>query len=274
MVQEVILNGRPHDLDYEPSLKVGTQQDRTPIEINGKMVHGVSINGYDYPPADSGCVLYYPGLPGYGSTIWDRSNQGNNGTIIGATWVRLPSGLWVLSFDGDDYVSRSVANFRSGDSQGSIIVWFKTSTADTDMTFVCSADEGTDTSYLLFSISSVTNGVQIFTQNAGGAPGAYRGATVVTDGAWHHVALISNGTTWSAILDNANEALIGVLGHNNGDWFGDITLRDNLTIGVRKRTGFDRYFIGSIALVRIFNSALSASKIFNIFHQERHLFGV
>ena len=47
-------------------------------------------------------VYYCPGLEGGGTTLWDYSNNGNHGTITGATWVRLPSGLWSLGFVTDD----------------------------------------------------------------------------------------------------------------------------------------------------------------------------
>lgn len=58
-----------------------------------------------FNPPELGCALYLPGPSGGGSKIYDRSPYGNAGTITGATWTRLPSGLWVLSFDGnDDYV--------------------------------------------------------------------------------------------------------------------------------------------------------------------------
>src|SRR3990167_10553439 len=33
---------------------------------------------------------------------FDRSRYQNHGTITGATWKRLPSGVWVMSFDGTD----------------------------------------------------------------------------------------------------------------------------------------------------------------------------
>jgi hypothetical protein len=55
--------------------------------------------------SELGCVLSLSELPGGGSKIYDRSPYGNIGSITGAAWKRLPSGLWVLSFDGqDDYV--------------------------------------------------------------------------------------------------------------------------------------------------------------------------
>ena len=66
----------------------------------------VSQNSLVFNPPELGCVLFLPGLPWSSSKIHDRSPYGNHGTITGATWKRLPSGLWYLSFDGiDDYVS-------------------------------------------------------------------------------------------------------------------------------------------------------------------------
>ena len=130
MGQIVAINGKFHDLDYEPSLKIGKLPNwRTPIEINGKMVHGVNINGYDYPPVEPGCVLYYPGLPGQGSAIWDRSNNDNNGTIVGATWVRNSSGLWTLRIGdptADDYINiDSVLTQLAATTKGTWMTWVK-----------------------------------------------------------------------------------------------------------------------------------------------------
>lgn len=50
--------------------------------------------------------LLLPMQEGAGSVVADRSGYGNNGTVYGATWTRLPSGVWALAFDGtDDYVN-------------------------------------------------------------------------------------------------------------------------------------------------------------------------
>jgi len=61
------------------------------------------------PRSDKSCVLdlasplYYPSSK---SKIYDRSGYGSHGTITGATWTRLPSGLWALDFNSatPDYV--------------------------------------------------------------------------------------------------------------------------------------------------------------------------
>ena len=69
---------------------------------------------------DANTVLWFPGQDdAYSSTIRDRSGQGNNGTITGATWKNdTPSGLWYLSYMPNNYVdcgTDSSTNFISGD---------------------------------------------------------------------------------------------------------------------------------------------------------------
>lgn len=67
------------------------------------------------------------GLPGGGSKIYDRSQYGNHGTITGAIWEKLPSGLWCLSFDGsDDIVTVASADcLNFGDSSFTLLLWVK-----------------------------------------------------------------------------------------------------------------------------------------------------
>lgn len=264
MGQIVTLNGRPNDLDQQPSLKVGTRQDRTPIELNGRMVHGVNINGFDYPPCEPGCVLYLPGLPGYGSTIWDRSNQGNHGTITGATWVRLPSGLWVLSFDGSD----DVVNCGSGASIDALLG---------NMTFIMwvnpvnAGEGGYGRIFELGSSNiwaSMWNGEKARFYIYVGAAAKYAATAngAVPYGSWTFLACQFNSTnvrictnsTW--VNGNATAGPI------------DAHAADRLLIG--DRTTSANCFNGKMALFRAFNTALSDTTIAGIFGNERHLFGV
>jgi len=58
-----------------------------------------------FEPPELGTVLALSDKIPIGATILDNSPFGNHGTITGATWNRLPSGLWYLNYDGDDRVN-------------------------------------------------------------------------------------------------------------------------------------------------------------------------
>lgn len=72
-----------------------------------------------------GCVLDFQFAERSGSTVYDQSGNGNNGTVYGATWVkgRLLGGL---SFDGvDDYVNIADSPSQRGMSELTIHVLWK-----------------------------------------------------------------------------------------------------------------------------------------------------
>src|SRR3990167_5721859 len=52
---------------------------------------------------DLGSPKYPPRVATAPTRYWfDRSRYQNHGTITGAVWKQLPSGVWVLSLDGID----------------------------------------------------------------------------------------------------------------------------------------------------------------------------
>ncbi len=265
MVQQVIINGRPLDLDWEPSLKVGTLPLlSTPSIINNKMMHGVTINGYDYPPVDSGAVLYFPGLPGQGATIWDRSNQGNDGTITGATWVRLSSGLWVLSFDGDDKVNCGTdSSLFSAD--GSIVAWFLADGLGVNNLLVSSDPPGANIGDFFFRVDSVTDKLRATFDNPATT---IFGNAAVSASTWYMAGLKWNTTEVALFQDGVKQA--------------DTSANDVTTIQAAQTAmmiGVNRVIptfsmTGDIALVRVFNPALTDEEFARLFQQERHLFGV
>ena len=75
---------------------------------------------------ESNLVLFCPALQGRGATLFDRSRYANHGTISGATWKRLPSGLWTLSYSGGDvdthFASASQQDLNLGD--WTVLAWF------------------------------------------------------------------------------------------------------------------------------------------------------
>ncbi|MBA7668783.1 hypothetical protein ES703_76899 [subsurface metagenome] len=64
---------------------------------------------------------------GSGITARDSSKNSNPGTIVGATWIKLPNSLFALSFDGlDDYVNLHKPSQLLNHTASSVILRIKT----------------------------------------------------------------------------------------------------------------------------------------------------
>lgn len=217
-----------------------------------------------FGPPELGCVLYIPGLPGGGSKIYDRSPYVNIGTITGATWVRIPSGLWCLYFDGsDDEID------CGNDSSLNLTTTFS-------LCFWMIADVLTSPSRRIISKMELAGNWQYDIQ-----PAYFivtpNGSTLVR----RTCAVETRSTTWKHIVgvfDGPNARLDyfvnGVL--QNGELFGTIpaaTQSTNVKVYIGRRPGGD-FFKGSIALPRVLSNALSAGEVYAQFNREKHLFGV
>lgn len=77
-------------------------------------------------PIDSNTVLYLPLNEGSGTTAYDYSGSGNNGTISGASYVKVSDGGYALKFDGsNDYINvADNDNLSFSDNIFTIGVWF------------------------------------------------------------------------------------------------------------------------------------------------------
>ena len=204
--------------------------------------------------------------------IFDKSHYQNHGAITGATWVRNAAGIWVLNFDGDDYVRNTTANWRSGDSAGSLLAWIKTST-DAQQTIFSSEDEASTNYTFRFRVNLTTGTIGIVQSN-NDTPDAVNGTTNVRDGKWHLVGIVSSGTAWSLYVDTTTEGLTTTSGSNTGDWFADTPNRDNFAFGIRYSTSATLGFTGQIALGRVFSPVLTATQFLNIYNHELSLFNV
>lgn len=218
-----------------------------------------------YWPLPSSCVLYTEGQQdAYSNTIRDLSGNGNNGTILGSTWVRLSSGLWYLSFDG----SNDVVNCGNGASLSanniSMECWVQLSTGCNAYGGIICKDNGAAARE--YGIGIASNGrVDLFT-SADGTNMTQVSVTTNHDlDKWYHVAGVVNGTDLR-IYSN------GVLNCTPLAFANNIfATSTTVVLGVL----YDTWFLkGFIALARIYNIALSATTIAQHFQQERHLFGV
>ncbi len=197
----------------------------------------------------------------YGANAYDSSNSFATGTVSGAAKVagKLGQGL---SFNGSsDYVS-TVTNQASLDfgvnQDFTIATWVKTtqpSEAGFWAPFVSKEDQiATRQGYALLLHDNDASGKwYIETFVAGAWDGAY-GRSNIADGRWHYLVAGRSGSNLFTYED-------GVLGEQIPASTGSLQKDAPLKIG----GGFGNDFNGSIDDVRIYNRALSAAEISDLY---------
>ena len=206
-----------------------------------------------------GCVLYLPlWRPDMaGSTIISQEGLAQSFVATNTTW-----GYQGRTFAGADYLKYTVADWRKAtDSAGSILLWFKTAA---DGWMFASCDEVGTNYYMAMTIE----GTFLTTlQRNNDVTDLISGTTAVTDNAWYFGAVVSSGTAYTIYIDAIDEgALTVVSGANNGDWFADTTLRDNISIGAAVRSSVVGHLTGSVGDVLVYSKALTQAEIQNIYN--------
>jgi len=211
-------------------------------------------------------VLYLPFGEGEGNTVSDLSGYENHGTISGAVWKQLPSGIWILSYDGeDDYVD--CGDDASLDvSVISMEVWVRFFSFPTDTHVMIIHRMGIRYPAIGYDKDSK----KIFIRFYDGVSWYSAVSTFIpTAEKWYHIVGIydPNPTT-----DNLRLYIDGGLE--------DSVTRPDYTLPTKYytlRIGWDgarRPPDGLTSEVCIYNQALSADKIAKDFEEERGLYGV
>jgi hypothetical protein len=221
-----------------------------------------------------GCVLNLAGIEPDNTTSVDYSDYANHGTITGASWVRLPSGLWVNSFDGTD--DRIVCN---------------SSFADVDMiaqvfsvsAWLLSTNTGGYKSFLGIKPATGANyGIAIFKDNAdkvminarrvdNAADSSLNWGQVLSINTWYHIIITHDGT--GALADAKTKCWVNNVAQTAGAGVGDNWGIDANTIvlGRSQTTNYD--WAGKLWL-KMFNLVLSATQVAGIYQSERDFFNV
>ncbi len=168
------------------------------------------------------------------------------------------------------YLYKSTANWRSGDSAGTIMAWIKLDAVTNFQKIWSSSDEGSTTRYLFLGFDNA--GHLSIAQRNNDVQDAVVGATVFVANRWYHVAVSSNGSSYSLYVDGVAESLSVDSGGNFGHWL-DVTLsRDNITLAVWESDLARGYFNGSIRKVEVFSEAKAAEFIARRYDAERKFF--
>jgi len=171
-----------------------------------------------------------------GELVWNWIDQSSNAYVFQNDTVTKQPLLSANSvdFDGtDDSLDKTIADAYSGDSSG--IIFFSGYFDNTSTSyFLTSADTAGIDNY--FNIGTTPTG-EIFIQNKDGATNSLiKSTNTITNGAYFYGYIKSTGTVYEINLNGVNESKIVVVGNDNGNWFADVLLRDNLIIGKLIRT--------------------------------------
>jgi hypothetical protein len=174
------------------------------------------------------------------------------------------SNTYSMNFDGtDDYLIGSpVTAFAQ---QGTISAWIKTTASGSSQTILNTSDATVDNKWLNLRVDGGTGHLR-FIANNGGTNSITTGSTDINTGSWVHVAVTCNSSAYSLYVNGSAETLTN--SNNDGTWFGDFSLT-NISIGRQVRATVSALpFNGNIDEVAVWDSALSAAQITNIYKGE------
>ena len=195
-----------------------------------------------------GLVAAYSFDAGAGSVLADESENGNSGTISGATWTSDGKFGGALSFDGtNDWVEIGDAGSLDLTTGMTVEAWVKPSAALSGWSTILSKERNR-LAYGLF---------------AGEDTGRSAGLIVISSehtalgdelppGVWSHLATTYDGTTLRLYLNGALSGSTSVSGSIR-------TSSGQLRIGGNSRGG--RWFAGQIDEVRVYDRALSSAEL-------------
>jgi fibronectin type 3 domain-containing protein len=206
--------------------------------------------------AGSGLVAAYAFSQGTGTTVTDLSGNGNNGTIVGATWTTAGKYGNALSFNGSS--SRvDIPDSSSLDLTTAMTLeaWVKPAVAPNGWKDI--VYKGNDMYYLEASSNGPGSPPGGKTPAAGGTFGGSNAnvfaPSVLSVGAWTHLAVTYDGSSLKIYVN-------GTLASTQAKTGAISTSANPLQIGGDSFWS-QQFFNGSIDEVRVYNTALTAAAI-------------
>ena len=210
--------------------------------------------------------------PGSGTTWSDTSGNGYNTTLYNGPGFSTQFG-GTITFDSvDDY--GSAGNLGSGFSTFTVEIWFKSDS-------VANYRNPIDCNWLVFNggASGYSNIGPRLEQNSSGVlgwvigdtAGNYTGVDVVASGLSatpvHYTAITRTSSTSFSSYYNGAYVTAGTF----SGWPGSMQA---VSIGRGFSTSSERWFLGNIPAVRIYNRALTASEILQNYNAQKTRFGL
>jgi len=206
--------------------------------------------------------------PGSGTTWYDLSGNGNNGTLSAAAiGTDIPG---VMDFNGSDEYITTGYNLGSSVTQLTLGTWIKVDTYTNDGDTIALGDSSAGTGACYLGLGTSGGNSVDWRFYTGAFVDETQTYTSSTD--WvHYVGTYEQDSGQGRMKIYANGVFVeSALG---GDTSGiDFSGGKNVRIGVS--TGDDDFFDGKINVVQIYNRSLSAKEISQNFNAQRSRFGV
>ena len=247
------------------NLKNRTGTGRT----NFKVVSGVGGINVKTPTASSivtnGLALYLDAgnassYPGSGTTWTDLSNNGRNGTLInGPTYSSANGGSIV--FDGTNDLVQCAGSLTV--TAATFVTWIRRNGNQGQYDGILFSRGTTTTTGMDFQVSNQIG----YTWNDAGNTYGWQSGLVVPNLTWCMIAVSVTSTAATAYLCQTS----GITTATNTVSHGSSLIDD---IKIAQDEFSTRYFTGNIAIVQLYNTALSAEQISQNFAVDRARFGV
>jgi hypothetical protein len=173
-----------------------------------------------------------------------------------------------------DYLKRDEADWRAGDSLGSLSAWVNIDTLWVHRTIFSSADEASSNQRFRMYINNSQRLAFSVVKNGTTLTRIVGTSTELATGRWYHVAVVSNGSSYQLYVDGESESFSVDVGTDGGFWLDDALVRDSITIGTEYNgSGVVSPFGGSIKDVRYYNRVLSQQDVEDIYNGGDMTFG-
>jgi len=230
-----------------------------------------------FTPPETGGVLDLTGLPGGGSKIYDRSPYGNTGTIIGASWVKLPGGLWCLSYDGaDDYVNCGNHPSLQVYHELTVKAWVKRAVDDAYLTVISKNSFNSKRCWFLrLENNAGGNKARFYISKDGVSNSMLDSNSALTGTGWHLVV-----ATYRFVTDGSSQMRLYLDGRPEGasdSAGGDLFAENGVSVllGCMLDGSDNPYnlFRGSIALPQLSRHVWTELAVRNVYDREKQLLG-
>ena len=222
-------------------------------------------------PATTGTQLevYYDAkdLTTMPTTVTDLAGGDQNGTVTGhSPTLDETNGIESFKFDGvDDYITTTLTNPNT-DWVHSVSMWvYPTDISDDSVNgyiFAIGPEVSNQVSALRFRPDGFN-----YTRWLNGGSKVFNGPVI--SGRWHHVTLVSPGSTDVQVYLDGR-----LLGHTS-DSLAALTLPQNTSLSVGRfaaSVSFSRPFNGSIANFRLYSKALNADQVKELYDYQKDYF--